>query len=167
LARVDRGNMPLKVAPTDVGGLVRDTVAKFQTTAHHQGVELRLDTEEDIWAELDTMRIEQAVRNVLANALAHTPRDGRIEVSVRHDGPATLVLTVADSGPGFPDDFVARAFDPFTRADAGRSRRDGGAGLGLAIVKGIVEAHGGSVAAANKPLGGAVVTLRVAKRIGT
>ncbi|MGH6855355.1 MAG: ATP-binding protein, partial [Aestuariivirga sp.] len=72
-----------------------------------------------------------------------------------------LVLAVNDSGTGFPAAFIKSAFDPFTRADAGRSRRKGGAGLGLAIVKGVAEAHGGSAMAANRPEGGAVVTLRI------
>jgi signal transduction histidine kinase len=72
-----------------------------------------------------------------------------------------LELYVADSGEGFPPEFIGKAFDPFTRADIGRSRRDGGAGLGLAIVKGVAEAHGGSASAANRAGGGAIVTLHL------
>jgi len=59
------------------------------------------------------------------------------------------VLTVADGGPGIPDDALARLVDRFSRADPSRSRRSGGSGLGLAIVEAIVTAHGGTVAAEN------------------
>src|SRR5207244_588747 len=66
-----------------------------------------------------------------------------------------LRLRVLDTGPGFHDDFLQAAFEPFSRADAGRSRNDGGAGLGLAIVRAIAESHGGTVVARNLPEGGA------------
>jgi signal transduction histidine kinase len=77
------------------------------------------------------------------------------------NGATALSISVADTGQGFPDGFLDRAFLPFTRADAGRSRQHGGAGLGLAIVKGVVDAHGGIVEAANRPEGGAIVTVRL------
>ena len=70
-----------------------------------------------------------------------------------------VAIEVADTGRGFDPSFVARAFEPFSRADAARSREHGGAGLGLAIVRAIAEAHGGSVHAANRPEGGASVTM--------
>jgi two-component system, OmpR family, sensor kinase len=70
-------------------------------------------------------------------------------------------MTVADSGTGFPVDFLPYAFERFQRPDSGRARGDGGAGLGLAIVEAIARAHGGTVTASNRPAGGAVVQLRL------
>ncbi|MEA2508801.1 MAG: two-component system, OmpR family, phosphate regulon sensor histidine kinase PhoR [Actinomycetota bacterium] len=81
-----------------------------------------------------------------------------MSVSVETDDSMYRVA-VADTGTGFPSGFIGRAFDPFVRVDYGRSRSEGGTGLGLAIVKAITEAHGGSVVAANRPSGGAVISL--------
>jgi signal transduction histidine kinase len=76
-------------------------------------------------------------------------------------GPAGITISVADSGEGFPPAFLPHAFEPFTRADAARSRSDGGAGLGLAIARAVAEAHGGTLEARNLPRSGAEVALRV------
>ena len=96
------------------------------------------------------MRVEQALANLLENALAHGA--GAIDLfAVERDD--VVELHVADAGAGFPDEFLARAFDRFSRADEARS--EGGSGLGLAIVALIVEAHGGEAGAANRPGGGA------------
>ena len=71
----------------------------------------------------------------------------------------TVVLSVGDDGPGFPEEFLPRAFQRFSRPDASRNRDSGGSGLGLAIVKSLAEAHGGTARASNSPAGGAVVTV--------
>ena len=104
----------------------------------------------------DPMRLEQALGNLVDNALRHG--GGRIALeAVAHGGLAAL--HVRDDGPGFPEEFIPMAFDRFTRADAGRGR--GGSGLGLAIVEVIAGAHGGSVHAVNDPEGGADVWLEL------
>jgi len=100
------------------------------------------------------VRIEQALANLVENALAHGA--GAIDLfAVERDN--IVELHVADAGAGFPDGFLERAFDRFSRADEARSR--GGGGLGLSIVALIAQAHGGSVGAANRPEGGADVWL--------
>ena len=81
-------------------------------------------------------------------------------VEVAHANGA-LTFEVRDTGEGFPAAFLPSAFEPFARPDASRSRQDGGTGLGLAIVRAVTEAHGGSVEAANRREGGAVVVLRI------
>jgi signal transduction histidine kinase len=111
---------------------------------------------------VDPLRIRQAVGNLLDNALHSTPPQGTVTVEVVHaDG--SLSLEVRDTGEGFPTAFLHNAFEPFARPDDSRSRPDGeaGAGLGLAIVRAVAEAHGGTVEAANRPGGGAAVTLRI------
>lgn len=160
LARTHRGKLPLRRAPLDVGQLLQQVTARYRHKAEQCGVRLDVTSPSELRVDADPARLEQAVGNLVANALAHTPASGRITVTASN-GAGELVLSVADTGPGFPKSFIDRAFDPFARADAGRSRRDGGVGLGLAIVKGVAEAHGGSAAAGNLPQGGAVVTMRI------
>ena len=102
----------------------------------------------------DRLRLEQALGNLVDNALRHGAGEVRLEAE-RADG--SVELRIADDGPGFPAGFLPRAFERFARAEDGRARD--GAGLGLALVDAIARAHGGRAAAANTPGGGAVVTL--------
>ena len=102
----------------------------------------------------DRLRLEQALGNLVDNALRHGTGTVRLEAE-RHDGE--VELRVADEGDGFSPDLLSVAFERFTRED--EARGDGAAGLGLAIVDAIARAHGGSAAAANDPGGGAVVML--------
>jgi signal transduction histidine kinase len=92
----------------------------------------------------DEDRLTLALDALIENAVNHTDPAGRVELSARRDGES-IVLAVADTGPGIPPAEVGRIFGRFTRVDPGRSRQAGGFGLGLAVVKAIAEAHGGSV----------------------
>ena len=109
---------------------------------------------------VDPGRIRQVLDNLLENALRHAPEDSTISVSGEHDG-STLRITVADRGPGFPPEFLPRAFDRFARADIARSRETGGTGLGLAIVASIAASLGGQARAANRLDGGAAVIVEL------
>jgi two-component system OmpR family sensor kinase len=112
------------------------------------------------YAEVDPHFYRQIVDNLLDNSLRYSPRHSTIRVTLdSRDGMATL--EVEDNGPGFPHEFVARAFDRFSRPDDSRSRDHGGSGLGLAIVRSLTEAHGGTVRASNRHDGGAVVSVSV------
>jgi signal transduction histidine kinase len=102
--------------------------------------------------DADPDRLEQALGNLVDNALRYGA--GSVRISSRVAGPR-VELHVEDEGQGFPDSFLARAFDRFSRADEARS--SGGAGLGLSIVELIAAAHGGAVGATNRPEGGADV----------
>jgi signal transduction histidine kinase len=103
--------------------------------------------------------VRQALDNLLDNAIRFTPRGGL--VSVRGEIEDEVVrITVDDSGPGFPSGFEDRAFEPFERGDVQPGPPGGdGAGLGLAIVKAVAGSHGGTVAVATRPGGGARVTV--------
>jgi signal transduction histidine kinase len=102
----------------------------------------------------DRLRLEQALGNLVENALRHGHGAVRIEARAAN---GAVELHVRDQGPGFPDEFLPRAFQRFSRAEAGRS--SGGSGLGLAIVEAIARAHDGTVQAANAPSEGADVWL--------
>jgi two-component system sensor histidine kinase KdpD len=111
-------------------------------------------------ARLDFTLMQQALTNLLLNAVGHTPAGTPILLQVRQEN-GQLLLTVADSGPGLPPDLLPRIFDKFVRAPNAPA---GGSGLGLAIVKGFVEAHGGQISAGNRPGGGAVFTISLPQK---
>jgi signal transduction histidine kinase len=109
----------------------------------------------------DSARLGQVVRNLLENAVTHTPTGGAIAVMIEREG-TQVRLAVGDTGEGVPDEHLPFIFERFYRVDPSRTRKTGGAGLGLAIVKQIVEAHGGTVNARNVPGAGAEFTVALA-----
>jgi signal transduction histidine kinase len=107
---------------------------------------------------MDRRRLVQVFQNLLDNAVRHSPAKSAVTVEAeraRVDGEAWIDCRVRDEGPGFKPEDLPRVFEPFF------TRRRGGTGLGLSIVQRIVEDHGGRVFAANRPEGGAVMTVRL------
>jgi len=164
LARLDQ-QRPLTFGPVDLAGIAGDVVHDAKAVQPDRPIVLHLDeslTDVPV-VRGDDGRLRQVVGNLVTNALTHTPPGTRVTVTVgeAHDDPGTLVLTVADEGPGMDPADAERAFERFYRADASRTRAAGGTGLGLAIVSSLVAAHGGSVALDTTPGKGAVVTVRL------
>ncbi len=104
----------------------------------------------------DVNRLEQALQNLAANAVRHTPDGGRIQLEAERV-PEGVRITVQDSGPGIPEEHLSRVFDRFYMVDVSRTGTSvpSGSGLGLSIVQAIVRRHGGMIEAANLPDGGA------------
>jgi signal transduction histidine kinase len=117
-----------------------------------QGTRITADPAGDLVVRADADRLEQALTNMITNAIRHGEGPVRLAAAERN---GHVELHVLDDGPGFAPDFLPMAFERFSRADPARSR--GGAGLGLSIVRLIAEAHGGSAAADNRAGGGADV----------
>ena len=160
LARSDRGRLPIRREPVDVARMVGGTVDTFAARASERGVGIDVRVPEELSADVDELRVRQALGNLLDNGLRYVPSGGRMRVAAeRHDG--SLRLEVRDTGPGFPPEFLPLAFEAFARPDVSRSRPGGGTGLGLAIVAAVAEAHGGTAVADNLPGGGAVVVLSI------
>jgi signal transduction histidine kinase len=126
---------------------------RFDARATAEGRALEVEAEA-VWVEGDRLRLEQALGNLVDNALRHGAGTVRLEAA-RNDGE--VWLRVADEGDGFAPGFLPVAFDRFTRRDD--ARVDGAAGLGLAIVAAIARAHRGTAQAENLPDGGALVAL--------
>ena len=160
LARADRGRLPIRREPVDVAILVDGTVESFAARAAERHVGIDVHVPGELRADVDELRVRQALGNLLDNGIRAVPSGGRVRVAAEREN-GSLRLEVRDSGPGFPPEFLPVAFEAFTRPDAGRSRPHGGAGLGLAIVAAVAQAHGGSVSAGNLPGGGAVVVVSI------
>jgi two-component system, OmpR family, sensor kinase len=160
LARADRGRLPIRREPIDMAGLVGGTVESFAARAAERHIGIDVHVPDELRADVDGLRVRQALGNLLDNGLRAVPSGGQVSVAAERDN-GSLRLEVRDTGPGFPPEFLPVAFEAFTRPDAGRSRPDGGAGLGLAIVAAVAQAHGGSVSAENLPGGGAVVVVSI------
>ena len=160
LARADRGRLPIRREPVDVASLVGGTVESFAARAAERRVGIEVHVPEELRADVDELRVRQALGNLLDNGLRAASSGGSVSVAAQREN-GSLRLEVRDSGPGFPPAFLPVAFEAFTRPDAGRSRPDGGAGLGLAIVAAVAQAHGGSVSAENLPGGGASVVVSI------
>jgi signal transduction histidine kinase len=155
LARLEGGGTKLELEDVPVEEL-------FARAADRHGAALRdkditLDTHIASGAETvhgDGRRLEQALQNLVANAVRHTPRGGRISLAAdparAADGSQPRVkLTVRDTGPGIAPEHLPLIFDRFYKADASREHQAAGSGLGLSIVKAIVERHGGTIAASS------------------
>ena len=155
LARLDELRDPVRQT-VDVAEIARDAVDDARAAAPERTFELEQDAGAAVLA--DPHQVGQVFANLLRNAIVHTPPGTPVEVTVERAG-ADVRVQVRDHGPGLPRDEPDAVFDRFWRAEPGRERGRAGAGLGLAIVAGIVEAHDGSVHAANAPGGGACFTV--------
>lgn len=144
-------------------GLVAEAAASRQALADRCGVTIEIHHTPDLPAlAMDRQRLLQVLENLIENALHHAPRGSAVEVVLEREeaGPLSspgggVVCRVRDRGPGFGPQDLPGAFEPFF------TRRSDGVGLGLSIVQRIVEQHGGSVAAGNRPEGGAELTVRL------
>ena len=160
LAQLEAGGLKLDMMGHDLTDLLSGTVEHFHLLAEQKEIALQGDIAADLGrVVLDARKIERVLNNLVGNALRYTPAGGRIQVSaVTADDQRGVEVTVKDSGPGFPEDDLARIFEKFYRGEQARTREAGGAGLGLAIAQGLVEAHHGRIWAENAPDGGAIVS---------
>lgn len=161
LALAEAGQLHLAPEPTSVDALITHDVRALAVACVEQDITIRTSVPEDIPILLiDAGRISQALRNLLNNAMAHTPRGGTISVSAAYDGQY-VSIAVQDSGSGIPPEDLPHVFERFYRGDRSRSRRAGGAGLGLSISREILAAHHGALVAESPPGQGARFTLRL------
>jgi two-component system sensor histidine kinase BaeS len=158
LTLADAGALHPDREPVDVGVLVNETVDAFRPEAAAAGVRLDSRLTADLpLVSADPAQLRRALGNLIANALAHTGRDGMVRVEARTT-PGGVRITVRDDGEGIPADLLPRVFERFVKGPS-----SAGSGLGLAIVRDLVEAHGGTVSAeSTEGLGTAIeITLPV------
>jgi two-component system, OmpR family, sensor histidine kinase BaeS len=160
LAVAEAGQLRYDMAPLDLADLVARETARAAESAP-AGVVLSAEgVTMPVWIAGDDLRLSEVLRNLLSNAIRHTP-EGSVVVGVSPDSDGRVEVRVTDSGEGIPAEDLPYIFERFYRADAARSADTGGAGLGLAIARRIVEDHGGTVFVEDAPEGGAVVGFRL------
>ena len=146
LAQLDTGHLELFCDVNSLSDLISDTLEGFMARAEARGVKLSgavSNQVDPVWMAPE--KISRVLRNLLENALRHTPQGGEVRLQADTQD-STVVVTVQDTGEGISQDDLPHVFDRFFRGEKSRSREGtgrGGAGLGLAIAKGLVEAHGG------------------------
>jgi len=152
----ERGGVVLEMTPLRT--VIENAIASCELEIESKGLQVNLFCSTDLKAELNESLMEQAVVNLLTNAVRYSEEGGRVSIdAARIDGHITL--KVQDWGCGIPPDHLPRLFERFYRVDRARSRKDGGTGLGLAIVKHIVQAHGGEVKVYSTPGKGSTFTI--------
>jgi heavy metal sensor kinase len=161
ISRADQGTLPVRAEPVSLAEIVVRVADRFRRRASVAGRTLEVDVPAALSVVADPLRLEQAVGNLIDNALRYG--DGTVRVRAL-ERDSRVEVHVVDEGEGFPSEFLDRAFDRFSRADEARAR--GGTGLGLAVVQGIASAHGGSVGASNRRAGGADVWLALPRDPG-
>jgi signal transduction histidine kinase len=155
------------ITPTSfaAGTLIETAVIAAADRFAAGGVTLTSHVDDDLpalWA--DRQRLGQVFANLLDNALRHTPRGGQVDIAAGTNGDA-ITIAVTDDGEGIPAEHLPHVFERFYRADAARTREDGGAGIGLAIAKALVEAHQGHITASSRGPGtGATFTITLPVR---
>lgn len=159
LASSDQGALPLRVEPVPVAELLESVRNRFLRRSADAGRPVEIEAPAGLVVRGDRLRLEQALANLLDNALRHGA--GAVRMMARAAGdttpggviPGGVELHVEDDGPGFPEAYLPQAFERFSRSDAGRAGT--GSGLGLAIVEEIARAHGGRAHVRNREAGGA------------
>jgi signal transduction histidine kinase len=158
LARVEDQGVRVNAEQQSIESLMREAAAAFAKQAGRAGRAIEVEPSGSLEAPIDADRFRQALGNLIDNSLAHGAGD--VLLSARRSN-GSVEVHVEDSGPGFPDEFIGKAFERFSRSDVARSR--GGTGLGLAIVDAIARGHGGSAHARNTE-GGSDVWLQLPGR---
>ena len=162
LSLSDLGALTYTKEPVNVAELVDELAMDYKLRADAMGIVLNLHSTLSKKAQLvcDRNRIHQLLRNLLENSLRYTDSPGHIHITA-HQTKSSICIDVEDSAPGVADSELAKIFERLYRVEASRNRATGGAGLGLSICKNIVEAHQGSIRAANSSLGGVAISIHL------
>ena len=149
LSKIEAGKLEVHRQDADVAELVADSVSMLRPQAGKKRLQLETRCELSVPARVDPRLVRQVLVNLLSNAVKFTPEGGRVETAARFEGN-DLVLSVADSGIGIPEEDQERIFQEFYQVDGSYSRKYQGTGLGLALVRRMVSLHGGTVTVSSR-----------------
>ena len=159
LARLESGDVEIRTESIDLTEIADEAVEVFRPLAAGKSLSMVLDVDTRVTAIAGPEGVARVVRNLLDNAVRHSPTGGQIVVTVSNGASAQVVVT--DDGPGFSSDFVGHAFERSSRQDGVRNRATGGSGLGLAIAQEYISGFGGTIWAEPGPGGTVGFTLPV------
>lgn len=163
LSQIDAGLLKLDVESVQLQELIPDTVETMSAQALSSRLNLRGEVDKQLPpVNVDPQRIQRVLRNLVQNAIRHTPPDGSIFIKAVDAGDAVEVQ-ITDTGEGIPAEDLPKVFERSFKSDRSRSRQSGGAGLGLTISKGIVEAHGGRISVKSEIGQGSVFSFTLPK----
>lgn len=161
VSKIDGSIGSLALQRGDLVALAAEVVRELQPVAEQRGVCIAPPVRgEVLWADVDAFRLQQVVRNVLANAIRFAPVDSVVDVGCLRGADGSAEIRVRDHGPGIPEAELDSIFDAFVQSSRTRDG-SGGTGLGLTICRRIMRAHGGQIVAANAEGGGAVMSIRL------
>jgi signal transduction histidine kinase len=163
LSKLESGAVPLERSNVMAATLLEHVVEEWRAAAGSRDVRLEAETQPaSLVLNGDEERLRQVLGNLVANAIRHSPRGGRVTLRAsRRDGLTRL--EVRDEGPGIPAAEAERVFERFYRSDAARSPKEGGSGLGLAIARWIVDLHGGTIRAENADPHGCLIVVELSR----
>ena len=145
VSRIVTGKLRLEVRPLELKPIIEATIETVRPAATAKEIDLTLDLDEHVGAVSgDPDRLQQLVWNLLSNAIKFTPKRGKVDIRLGHDGSQAEIV-VRDTGQGIRAEFLPHVFERFRQADGTSARKYGGLGLGLAIVRHLTELHGGTV----------------------
>ena len=156
--QAERGEIELREGP--VGDVAESAAALCRARAREKDITVETRCAGEVRARLNASLLEQAVFNLVDNAVRYSPAGTQVTVEVA-SAEGEVTVTVRDEGPGIAPEHQGRIFERFYRVDKGRDRKSGGTGLGLAIVKHVVQAHGGRVSVESAPGKGSAFTLHL------
>jgi two-component system phosphate regulon sensor histidine kinase PhoR len=156
----DQGQRRIQFENTPLKPLLNAAIDLLSSRAQRHEVQVELICKDDIEAKANPALIEQAVFNLVDNAIKYSKTEGKVTVSAKRRG-SEIVISVQDRGCGIASEHLPRLFERFYVVDKGRSRKLGGTGLGLAIVKHITQVHGGSVTVESSPGKGCTFTIHL------
>ena len=164
LARLDAGQEALDLTRCSVVSLFGAVADELEPMLDAKMQRVETSVSDDAASVLaDPVKLHDAVRNLVENAVSYAPERSVVELSATADG-GVVRLSVADRGPGIPDAELVRVFERFYRVEVARSREVGGTGLGLSIVKHLIGLHGGTVHAVSRDGGGTVFIIDLPQR---
>ena len=161
IAEAETGTMKLNITDIDLPALTRNVLDLYQIIAEDKEITLHAHLPDELRFQADRTRIQQALANLIDNAIKYTPKGGKIDVTVRQT-PGAVLISVKDTGMGIPPDELPRIWDRLYRGD--KSRTEKGLGLGLSLVKAVVQAHQGSVRVTSKVDQGSEFTIQLPLR---
>jgi two-component system phosphate regulon sensor histidine kinase PhoR len=162
LAKIEQaeGTSEFDLQEVDLNDVIRGAIHAYEPLARERRVTVQFDGRSPIMVEINAPLLEQAVGNLLDNAIKYSAADSAVEVSATRTA-SEIVLSVVDHGVGIEAEHLPRLFERFYRVDKARSRKLGGTGLGLSIVKHVASAHGGHVSVQSQPGKGSTFSIHL------